>query len=48
MVEQFDRMQPIITNGKLRGYQDKDDNLWNKDKDKIIAHFIDGAIQYIN
>lgn len=48
MIATFQTMQSIITNGKLRGYQDNNDNLWNKDKTKIIAHFIDGAIQYIN
>ena len=46
--ELFDTMLPIITNGKLRGYQDKNKSLWNKDKTKIIGHIIEDGIQYIN
>jgi hypothetical protein len=47
-IEIFNRYGSVITNGKLRGFRDVEDNLWNKDKTKIIGHITRDGIQYIN
>jgi hypothetical protein len=48
-IEQFfSKYDSYITNGKLRGYRDMDNNLWNNDKTKIIGHIINDEIKYIN
>lgn len=47
-IEIYNSYVSIITNGKMRGYQDEESNLWNNDKTNIIGKIVDGDIQYIN
>jgi len=48
MVESFFEYTSFITNGKLRGYKDNNNDLWDKTKTKIIGKIIDNELQYIN
>jgi len=48
LIEIFEAKQSYITNGKLRGYLDNNNALWDKEQNNIIGNLINGTIEYIN
>lgn len=48
MIADYISYVSIITNGKLRGYQDNENNLWDKNKENIIGKMVNNEIQYLN
>ena len=47
LIEIKSKKDSVIENGKLRGYADKDGNLFNKE-DTQIGYYLNGVIEYIN
>ena len=46
--EIINKKDAVISNGKLRGYRDRENNLWDKTQSHIIGFYKDNLLEYIN